>query len=221
MPSNKKHGILIVDDHAVVRMGLSLVIGKTPDLQVCGESADGGPVLEMIARLKPAAVVLDLTLKDVNGLDLLKEIHSKYPTLAVLVLSMHEEMVYAERTLRAGALGYVHKEEAIEKVVLALREILTGKVYAAEAVKAKLLRKITRTKESGENDPIVDRLSDRELDVFSLLGQGLTTRAIAEKWHRSVKTVETYRANIKRKLDLDNSAALVREAVEWQSKKSR
>ncbi len=129
--NNKKHGILIVDDHSVVRMGLSLVIGKAGDLQVCGESADGGPVLEMIARLKPVAVVLDLTLKDVNGLDLLKEIHAKYPKLAVLVLSMHEEMVYAERALRAGAVGYVHKEEAIEKVVLALREILVGNVYAA------------------------------------------------------------------------------------------
>ena len=143
------------------------------------------------------------------------------PRWPVLVLSMHEEMVYAERALRAGALGYVHKEVAIEKVVLALREILAGNVYATEAVKAKLLRKITRAKETQEGDPVVDRLSDRELDVFSLLGQGLTTRAIAEKWHRSVKTVETYRANIKRKLDLDNSAALVREAVEWQSKNPR
>jgi DNA-binding NarL/FixJ family response regulator len=221
MPSNKKHAILIVDDHAVVRMGLSLVIGKAPDMQIAGESADGGPVMEMIARLKPAAVVLDLTLKDVNGLQLLKEMHSEHPSLPVLVLSMHEEMVYAERALRAGALGYVHKEEAIEKVVVALRDILAGKVYAAEQVKAKLLRKITGSKDSHEEDPILDRLSDRELDVFRLIGQGMTTRAIAEKWHRSVKTIETYRANIKRKLDLDNSVALVREAVEWQSKSPR
>jgi DNA-binding NarL/FixJ family response regulator len=221
MLANKKHSILVVDDHAVVRMGLSLLIGKSNDLRVCGESADGGPVMEMIARLKPDAVVLDLTLKDVNGLDLLKEIHTKHPSVAVLVLSMHEEMIYAERALRAGALGYVHKEEAIEKVVMALKEILAGNIYATESVKAKLLRKITRAKSSHEDDPVLDRLSDRELDVFRLLGQGMTTRTIAEKWNRSVKTIETYRANIKRKLDLDNSAALVKEAVEWQSKSAR
>lgn len=221
MPSNKKHAVLIVDDHAVVRMGLSMVIDKSADFHVCGESADGSPVLALIAQLKPDVVVLDLTLKDISGLDLLKEIHTRYASLPVLVLSMHEEMVYAERVLRAGALGYVHKEEAIEKVVLALREILHGRIYAAEAVKAKLLRKITRSKVNSSDDPVLDRLSDRELDVFRLLGQGMTTRAIAERWHRSVKTVETYRANIKRKLDLENSAALVREAVEWQSRNNR
>jgi DNA-binding NarL/FixJ family response regulator len=218
MNSNPKKRILIVDDHAVVRMGLSLMINKAKDLEVCGESTDGGPVMGMISSLKPDAVVLDLTLKDVNGLELLKELHAKHPQLPVLVLSMNEEMVYAERALRAGALGYVHKEEATDKVVLALRQILEGEIYAAEIVKSKLLRKITRSKSQAENDPILDRLSDRELDVFRLLGQGFTTRAISQKWHRSVKTVETYRANIKRKLDLENSAALVREAVEWQSK---
>ena len=218
MPS-KKHEVLIVDDHAVVRMGLTLTINKASDFQVCGESADGAPVLDMIARLKPAAVVLDLTLKDVDGLDLLKEIHAAYSHLPILVLSMHAETVYAERALRAGALGYVHKEEATGKVVIALREILAGNVYAADSVKSRLLRKITRSKSANEEDPVLDRLSDRELEVFRLIGQGLTTRAIAQKWHRSVKTVETYRANIKRKLDLENSAALVREAVEWQTRK--
>jgi DNA-binding NarL/FixJ family response regulator len=215
MLSNNKTGVLIVDDHAVVRMGLSRIINKARDFEVRGESADGAPVLEMIATLKPDVLVLDLMLKDTDGLELLKEIHAKYPALPILVLSMNEAMVYAERALRAGALGYVHKDQATENVVLALREILAGNIYAADNVKAKLLRKITRSKEPGKGDPVVDVLSDRELDVFRLLGEGFTTKAISEKWRRSIKTVETYRANIKRKLNLENSAQLIREAVEW------
>lgn len=210
---NGKTPILIVDDHPVVRQGLALVINNEPDMRVCGDSADGTPVLGMIAKLKPKALILDLSLRDMNGFDLLKDIHRQYPRLPVLVLSMHEEAIYAERALRAGAMGYINKEEMLEKVVLALRQILKEEVYASESVKTRVIRRMASpVPDSGSP---TDRLSNREIEVFRLIGMGYSTRAIAEKWNRSVKTVETYRANIKRKLELVSSADLVREAVRW------
>jgi DNA-binding NarL/FixJ family response regulator len=209
----KKARILIVDDHPVVRKGLSYLIQKEPDLSVCGECEEGGDVLSSVINLKPDVVVVDLFLKDMNGIDLIKEIRKHHPNVSVLVLSMQDEAVYAERVFRAGAMGYISKDEMLEKVVSALRRILRGEMVATEAIKTKLLKKISRPSQS--DDSVIDRLSDRELEVFQLLGQGYSTRRIAERWHRSIKTVETYRAHIKQKLELADSSELVHFAVKW------
>lgn len=213
----KKKRVLVVDDHPVVRKGLSFLIEKEPDLTICGECAEGANVLSSIEKSNPDIAILDLVLKDMDGIGLLKDIRQRYPDLPILVLSMHDEFVYAERALRAGATGYMKKDEMLDKVIPTLRQILQGHIYVTENVKDKILTKIVRR--SGQADgSILDRLSDREMEVFQLLGQGYSTRRIAERWGRSVKTVETYRANIKRKLDLDVATDLVHFATEWVNK---
>jgi DNA-binding NarL/FixJ family response regulator len=211
--------ILIVDDHPVVRRGLAMILANQPDFSICGDAAEGSVVLGLIDKLRPGALILDLNLKDMDGIDLLKDIHGRHPKLPVLVLSMHDELIYAERALRAGAKGYVNKEEMLDKVLQALRQILKGEIYASESVKAKLMKRIAHSDE--DRPSTVESLSDRELEVFNLLGQGFSSRAIAERWHRSVKTVDTYRAHIKEKLGLANSSELVREAVKWVQSKTR
>lgn len=210
----KKSKILIVEDHPVVRKGLSFLIQGTEDLAVCGESDEGSQVGRLIDQCQPDAVILDLSLKDGSGLETLKDIRKRFSTLPVLVFSASEESHYVERVLRAGAMGYLNKAEAWDRVVNALREILQGRVYASEESKNNLLRKISTFRGQGKAD-IIDLLSDRELEVFRLLGEGYSTREIAAFWRRSVKTVETYRANIKRKLQLKKAQDLIREAVQW------
>jgi DNA-binding NarL/FixJ family response regulator len=213
----RKIPVFVVDDHPLVRRGMALIFSNLPDFFLCGESTDGAPAVGLIEKLKPQAVILDLDLKDVDGLDLLKDIRLTYPKLPVLIFSMHDELIYAERALRAGARGYVNKGETWDKIILALRLIVKGEIYASESVKAKLMKRIIAT----EQTPTADSLSDRELEVFNLLGQGHSSKSIAERWNRSVKTVDTYRAHIKKKLGLSNSIEVVREAVKWFQSKTR
>jgi DNA-binding NarL/FixJ family response regulator len=209
----KKKKVLIVDDHPIVRQGLAQLLRQEHDLTVCGEADHGQGLPHVIAELKPDILVLDLTLKDTSGIDVIKELAPKFPDLPILVLSIHDESLYAERALRAGAKGYIMKEEAADKVVTAIREVLKGDIYVGEKLKSRLLSKALGTPKAGASP--LETLSDRELEVFRLLGQGYSTRRIAERFGRSIKTVEIYRANIKQKLGLKDAAELIHCAVRW------
>lgn len=205
---------MIVDDHPIVRQGLSQLIAEQPDLAVCGESDRGEGVVRMVASLRPDAMIVDLSLKDQSGLDLIKELSPSHPAIPILVLSIHDEALYAERALRAGAKGYIMKEVAAESVVHALRKVLAGEIFVGERTTAKLLNKALKAPNKAAGS-MLEILSDRELEVFRLLGQGYSTRRIAERFERSIKTVEIYRANIKHKLGLRDAAELVHFAVRW------
>jgi len=205
--------VFIVDDHPIVRQGLKLLIDQEPDLMVCGEAETADAVLPAIRQLQPAIAVIDLSLGHDSGIELIKNIRLQHPDLPLLVLSMHDESLYAERALRAGAKGYIMKQEAPEKVIIAIRQVLQGAIYVSDAMKAKLLNKIIDSREK-KSSPI-ELLSDRELQVFKLLGSGLGTRQVADSLHVSIKTVEAYRANIKEKLNLKGSAELVQHAIHW------
>ena len=212
----RKQRVLLVDDHAIVREGFAELINHSPDLQVCGEAKTAAEAMEAVARLKPNLAVVDLSLQGGSGLDLIKNLKVLYPLLPMLVVSMHEEQLYAARALQAGALGYVMKREAFKTVLQAIRSVLQGKVFLSRNVREQLLRQMVG------GVPVLQRtgvaqLSDRELEVFELMGEGRTTRQIAGKFHLSVSTVETHRAHIKEKLNLSNPSELMRAAVEWAS----
>jgi DNA-binding NarL/FixJ family response regulator len=208
-----KARIFLVDDHPIVRQGLGLLINREADLVVCGE-ADGAPAaLQGIASAHPDLMVIDISLDGPDGLELLKTIRIKDPILPVLVLSMHDESTYAERSLRAGANGYIMKQEATERVLVAIRRILEGKVYLSERLTNKMLEQFVHGAGASKNDPL-KTLSDRELEVYRLIGAGHGTRQIAEELHVSVKTVESYQAHIKEKLSLRNARELVQHAIE-------
>ncbi len=206
--------IFIVDDHPIMRRGLAELINLEKDLVVCGEAESAQTALEFIKLHEPDVALVDLSLKNESGLELIKDIKVRFPDLLMLVLSMHDEAFYAERVLRAGAKGYIMKGQATGLVLVAIRKILAGEVYLSEAISSKILRNITggKTEKAGSS---VDQLSDRELEVFRLIGAGFGTRQIAEKFSRSVKTVETYREHIKQKLDLKDSAQLTQTAIQW------
>jgi len=206
--------VLIVDDHAVVRQGLKQLLGSEQDLEVCGEAETAFEALSRIEALKPDVVVLDLSLRESDGLDLLKDIRVRFPAVKTLVLSMHDEGFYGERVLRAGGRGYVMKEEAAEKVLEAIRCVLRGEIYLSPHLTSRMLSSLTGGK-SMTDVSAVHTLSDRELQVFRLIGQGLGTRQIAEKLHLSIKTIESHRENVKRKLGLADATELVRHAVRW------
>lgn len=206
--------VLVVDDHPVVRQGLALLINHEPDLVVCGEAATAAEALKAVADTRPDVAIVDLSLKGTSGLDLIKDIKVRHPGLPVLVLSMSDENVYAERALRAGARGYMMKEEATEKVLTALRRVLGGAVYLSDAMASRLLSQFVAGDAAGGGSP-VDRLSDRELEVFRLIGQGLGTGEIAHRLHLSPKTIETHRAHIKAKLGLDSATDLLRQAIRF------
>ena len=212
--STGKTRILIVDDHPIVRQGLSLLIANEPDLEVCGEAADSGEAVRQLTATRPDLIVVDISLHSGNGIELIKQIRSRDPNVKMLVSSMHDESLFAERALRAGAMGYINKAEATDKVVEAIRQVVRGKIYLSPRMTERMLCRAIGTEESLETSPI-DNLSDRELEVFELIGQGLTTRQIANKLHLSPKTVETYRENIKSKLNLSNATELTRHAVQW------
>ncbi|UCE99333.1 MAG: response regulator transcription factor [Planctomycetota bacterium] len=212
--SENKSKILIVDDHPIVRQGLAELINQEKDLTVCGQAEDAHQAMQAIRSLKPDIVVVDILLKQTSGMELIKDINVRYPNLAILALSMHEEFLYAERALRAGAKGYIMKAEATEKVIIAIRKVLSGDIYLSEPMAAKIIHKLV----GGGADvgtSAIDRLSDRELEVFHLVGQGYRTQQIAEKLHLSVKTIETYRAHIKEKLNLTDAAELLQYAIRW------
>jgi DNA-binding NarL/FixJ family response regulator len=210
-----RYRVLVVDDHPIVRQGLALLIDQEPDLMVCGEAEEADSALAAIAAEPPDVLLLDISLPGPDGIELLKTIRSIYPTLPVLVLSMHDESTYAERALRAGANGYIMKQEATENVLVALRRIMRGEMYVSDRLASEMLRQIASGAGKPSQGPIA-RLSDRELEVFRLIGEGSGTRRIAEKLHLSVKTVESYQAHIKEKLALQSSRDLVQRAIEWR-----
>jgi DNA-binding NarL/FixJ family response regulator len=212
-PQQKKARILVVDDHPIVRQGLVLMVGHEPDLEVCGEAASAAEALKVIAATQPDAAIVDLSLKGSSGLELLKDIKVRYPKLAVLVLSVYDESMYAERALRAGAMGYMMKEEAVEKVITAIRRILSGQIYLSENMASRLLHVLVGGRPVGTSP--AERLSDRELEVFQLIGQGYGNTEIARRLHLSPKTVETYRGHIKDKLNLSNATELLQHAIQW------
>jgi DNA-binding NarL/FixJ family response regulator len=202
-----------VDDHPIVRQGLALFIEREPDLMVCGEAEDATSALQAIRESTPDFVILDISLDGRDGLELLKTLRVRHPSLPVLVLSMHDESVYAERSLRAGANGYIMKQEAADKVITAIRQILGGNVYLSDRLTKRMLQQFVNGSIS-PRDPLA-KLSDRELEVFRLIGAGHGTRQIADELHVSTKTVESYQAHIKEKLALRNARELVQHAVEW------
>ncbi len=206
--------VLIVEDHPIMRSGLAQLIGQESDLMVCGDAEDAHEALEAIEKLEPDIAVVDISLKDSSGIDLIKDIKIRWPKLAVLVLSMHDESFYAERALRAGAMGYVAKAEVSAKVIAGIRQVLSGGVYVSEKISSRMLKKLVGGVKDSDAFPI-DRLSDREFEVFELIGQGLQTRQIAEKLHLSVKTIDAHRDHIKRKLKLDTAIDLLKYAVQW------
>ena len=209
-----KARILLVDDHAVVRFGIAQLINRQNDMEVCGEEEDASRALTAITTLKPDLVIADISLKDSSGLELMRNIKAQYPGLPVLVVSVHDESVYAEIAFRAGALGYLMKQEALEKILTALRRVLTGAIYVSDTLAAKMLQQQVRGQTQISESP-VKSLSDRELEVFQMIGQWKKTREIADELHLSVKTIEYYREQIKRKLNLKNSAELTQHATAW------
>jgi DNA-binding NarL/FixJ family response regulator len=210
----KKSKVLVVDDHPIVRQGLALLINRESDLMVCGEAEDARMAMQSIITAKPDIMVVDISLNGPDGLDLLKDIRTRYPELPVLILSMHDESIYAERALRAGAQGYIMKQEASEKVLLALRRILNNEIYVSERIANRMLQRFIGSPNEGRPSSIAD-LTDRELEVFRLIGEGHSTRQIAEQLHISVKTVESYQAHIKEKLSLRSARELVQHAIQW------
>ncbi len=213
-PAQNKTRILIVDDHPMMRQGLAQLIGAEPDLVVCGEAEDAGGALDAIGALNPDLVLADISLPGKNGLELIKDFQAMQPGLPVLVISMHDESLYAERVLRAGGRGYIMKQEGGKKLMQAIRQVLEGKIYVSDKMSAEILETFSGRRTGGESSP-VEKLTDREFEVFQLIGQGQGTREIAEKLHLSVKTVDVHRANIKAKLKLQTASELIRFAVRW------
>jgi len=213
-PTDTRKRILLVDDHAVVRFGIAQLINRQSDLVVCGEEEDARKALDSIIRLKADLIIADLSLKDSSGLELIRNIKAQFASLPILVVSIHDETVYAEIAFRAGALGYLMKQEALEKIVTAIRRVLAGSVYVSDALGAKMLQQQVR----GHTDvqqPAIKSLSDREVEVFHLIGQWKKTKEIAGELHLSVKTVEYYREQIKKKLNLKDASELTQYATAW------
>jgi DNA-binding NarL/FixJ family response regulator len=211
VPAKKK--VFLVDDHPIMRQGLAQLINHEPDLQVVGDADDAQSALEGIIALKPDLAIIDISLPGKNGLDLIKEIRSHMKNVALLVHSMHDESLYVERVLRAGAQGYIMKQEGARRVIDAVRKVLSGEIYVSQAMSGKILE-IFSGRRSTTQDP-VEELSDRQFEIFQMIGHGKGTRTIAEDLGVSVKTVDAHRANIKEKLHLKSGNELVRYAVRW------
>ena len=211
--------VLIVDDHPAVREALALKLGVQRDMEVCGEAVDVADALRLVGDTQPDVAVVDISLKTGNGLDLIKRISDRTDTVRTLVWSTHSDTLYAERCLRAGALGYVNKDQATDKIVEAIRQVLEGKVYLSGEMSAKLLSRVVGGRKPIEQSSL-ESLSDRELEVFKLLGEGLTTEKMAGAMRVSPKTVETYRSRIKEKLGLNNFTELVQRAARWVAENS-
>ena len=214
VPQNRKARILLVDDHPIIRYGVSRILNKEDDLMVCGEAEDGNDALQTIEKLKPDVVLLDISLKRLDGLKLTKIIRLDYPLIRILVFSMHDEIQYARKALRSGAKGYLMKENSSEKIVSAIRQVLKGEIYVSEAVKKLVMAEFGTPQQEQTKSP-VDKLSDRERQVFIMLGQGYSSRAMAERLILSVKTIETHRARIKLKLAIENNQDFLLSASTW------
>lgn len=205
---------MIVDDHAIVRRGMAELLNDESDLEVCGEAESVLEAKRAIDKTKPDLVIVDLSLRNESGIELIKDLKIQFPHLPILVLSMHDESYYAQRTIRAGAMGYIMKEEAPDAIIDAVRHVLAGKVYVSPDVAGAMLGQMVGKKTAVEHSPI-DRLSDRELQVLQLIGKGMGTREIATNLHLSIKTIENHRERLKSKLALGSATELVRFAVQW------
>ena len=214
MATSRRKRILIVDDHPVVREGLVQQLNREPDLEVCAQAGNASQALEAVERTKPDLVLADINLPGRSGLELIRDIRAVAPSLPVLVLSMHDEAVFAERVLRAGGRGYVSKQAGPEKLAEAIRRVLSGQIYVAETVSTRLLDGLSG-KGSGRVASPMEQLTDRELEVFTLIGHAKGTKEIAQSLHMSTKTVEAHRGAIKRKLKLKTGPELTRHAVLW------
>jgi DNA-binding NarL/FixJ family response regulator len=211
--------ILLIDDHPIMRHGLAQLLGDEDGLNICGEAGNAREGMAAIEKLKPDLVILDLTLPDKHGLELLKDIQAHYAGLRCLVLSMHDESLYAERVLRAGAKGYIMKEAAADHLVTAVRRIISGGLYLSDSLAAKMIEQLSGVRgKTGATG--VDNLTDRELEVLALIGEGVATKNIAERLNISTRTVEAHRAHMKEKLGITDGAALVKYAVQWIEGKS-
>lgn len=209
----KKTSILIVDDHPIVRDGLKLLLDKNIDLYICGQAEDTSQAMAVIEKQKPDLVIIDLSLIDGNGLELIKNIRVLYPHLLILVMSMHDENIYAERSVRAGANGYIMKCEASENIIKAIRKIIAGELYLSKRIRNKILEKVLKYKQT-DCSPL-ELLSDREIEVFQLIAEGLKRSAVAKKLNASVSTIDTHYAHIKKKLGLKNSNQLTKFAMNF------
>jgi len=210
---NKKR-VFIVDDHPIVRNGLVTLIDHQQDLKVCGDAEEAAQALKSISELKPDIAIVDISLKSSNGIDLTKSIKARYPRLPVIVLSIHDESVYAERALRAGAEAYLMKEVISENIITAIRTVLSGEIYVSDQIGKKFLRNVFKRKSNMRGDPVA-MLSNREFEIFRLIGGGYKASQIANRMHLSVKTIETYRARIKEKLNFTDASELLRYAIKW------
>lgn len=213
-PFRKTTRILVVDDHPVVRLGLRQMLSQEADLEICGEAGTAAEGLELAHETSPDLVIVDISLPDRSGLELVKQLATGSDPPRIVISSMHDEMLFAERALKAGAHGYVAKEEATRDLVEAVRRVVDGDMYLSEEMTQHMLQ-VSAGRASKDGAGGVESLSDRELEVFERIGQGLTTREIAERLHLSVKTIESHRENVKTKLDLRNNNELIRRAVEW------
>ncbi len=211
-----EYSVMLVDDHPIVRQGMAVLINQEPDLTVANEASNATEALQKLDQFVPDAIIIDVSLQGTSGIDLTKTLKDRLPQIPILILSMHDETLYAERALRAGARGYVMKQEAAETVISAIRTVISGNIYLSSALSAKVLRDIVDGVKPSDTDLYgIDRLSDRELEVFELIGRGYATRRIAESLNLSVKTIETHRAHIKQKLKLKNATELVHRAYHW------
>jgi len=222
MPQDKpsrdqKHSILIVDDHPIFRHGLMQLISQEDDLMICGEAEDYHGAMKAVNTLSPDMIIVDITLKDMSGIDLIKEIHKYNKGIPMLVISMHDESLYAERAFRAGARGYVMKQEASDSVVQAIRHVLSGGIYASRRVTENILTRFIEGPKEPTESPL-QALTDREIEVFQLIGEGLSISEIGKRLHLSVKTIGTYRERIKEKLNLKSATELLRYALNWVEK---
>lgn len=216
-PAGRPHGrikIFIIDDHPLMRRGVRTLIEQDKRFEVCGEADNAPRALELVGKLQPDLAIVDISLKSTNGIELTKGLRSQLPSMQILVVSVHDENVFAERALRAGAMGYLMKDETTEKVIAAIEQILRGEVHLSEQVKGRMLHRLVHDRAPALVSP-VDKLSDREMEVFQLIGNGYGTREIAGLLKLSVKTIDSYREHLKEKLSLGSGSDLVRHAIQW------
>lgn len=213
-PTLAKRRIFLVDDHPITRQGVVVLINQESDLEVCGEADSAPKAFDLLQKSKADLAVVDISLKTTSGIELTKNLKVLLPDLPVLIMSMHDESLYAERALRAGAKGYVMKQEASDNILIAIRRILDGELYLSDKMKEKMLHRLVHNRKD-EVVFSIDTLSDREMEVFQLIGNGFSTRQIATKLNLSVKTIDSYREHLKLKLHIEKGADLVRHAIQW------
>jgi len=210
----QKIRILVVEDHPIMRQGIRLLVAQEQDLAICGEAATATDALKAAAQLRPDLAIVDLSLRDISGLELLRDMSLRFPRLRILALSMREEPFYAQRVLRAGAMGYITREDGTDKLMEGLRKVLAGEVYVSDKTASKVIGNFVSSRADGRM-PLMRNLTDREMEIFELIGRGLTTREIAGRLHVSVKTVGSHREHIKNKLKLANATDLLKHAIGW------